>query len=60
MKAACIALLFLLPSIARAEEPQTFEEKCTSTAASSSRGEAAYDIHTFDVENKCDLPSDAI
>jgi hypothetical protein len=55
MKPACLALLLLLPSIASAEQAQTLEEKCTSTAASSSRGEAASDVHIFDVENKCDF-----
>ena len=55
MKSACIALLVLLPNIAHAEQPQTFEEKCTSTEASANRGDANYDVHVFDVENKCDF-----
>jgi hypothetical protein len=55
MRSACIALLVLLPNIAHAEERQTFEEKCTSTEASANRGDANYDVHVFDVENKCDF-----
>jgi hypothetical protein len=55
MKSALVALLVLLPNVARAEAPRTFEEKCTSTAASSNQGDANYDIHVFDVENKCEF-----
>jgi hypothetical protein len=55
MKSACIALLLLLPNIAHAEQPRSFEEKCASTEASATQGDANFDIHVFDVENKCDF-----
>jgi hypothetical protein len=57
MKSALVFMLLLLaPNIARAEtSPPTFEEKCTSTEASSNEAAANYDTHVFDVENKCDF-----
>ena len=56
MKYALVALMLLLhASIARAEQPQTFEEKCTSTEASSARGDDDHKIYVFDVENTCNF-----
>jgi hypothetical protein len=40
---------------ALAEEPKTLEQKCTSDAASSYRGEGRYKTYVYDVENKCDF-----
>ncbi len=55
MKSALAALLLLVPIVAHTEEPKTFEEKCTSTEASSNQGDANFDVHVFDVENKCEF-----
>jgi hypothetical protein len=56
MKSALVGLLLLAPNSAQAEaSPPTFEEKCTSTEASSSRTAANDDTHVFDVENKCEF-----
>lgn len=55
MKYVLIMIAFLLPSIASAEEPQTLEEKCTSTEASSYQGSGNHKTYVFDVENKCNF-----
>ena len=55
MKYALIALAVLLPSMAMAEGPQTLEQKCTSDAASSYRGEGRRKTYVYDIENKCDF-----
>ena len=43
------------PATALAEEPKTLEQKCTSDAASSYRGEGRHKTYVYDVENKCDF-----
>jgi hypothetical protein len=55
MKSALLALLLLLPAMARADEPRSFEQKCTSAEASASQAGAKFDTYVFDVENKCDV-----
>jgi hypothetical protein len=60
MKSALVTLLVLLPNVARAEAPRTFEEKCTSTAASSNQGDANYDIHVSMSRTNASFPFDAI
>jgi hypothetical protein len=55
MKHAILVLALLLPSIAYAEEVQTLEQKCTSDAASSYRGDDNHKSYVFDVENKCEF-----
>jgi hypothetical protein len=55
MKHALVALALLLPSVALAETAPTFEEKCTSTEASSTRGDDSHKTYVFEVENKCDF-----
>jgi len=55
VKYELIALAVLLPSMAVAEEPQTLEQKCTSDAASSYRGEGRHKTYVYDIENKCDF-----
>jgi len=48
-----MALAF--PGMAAAEGPQTLEQKCTSDAASSYRGEGRRKTYVYDIENKCDF-----
>ena len=56
MKYALVALMLLFQAtIALAAESQTFEEKCTSADASSTRGDENHKTYVFDVENKCDF-----
>ena len=53
MKYAIALLVLFLPAIACAED--TLEEKCTSDAASSYRGEGDRKLFVYDVENTCDF-----
>ena len=55
MKYPLIVLAILLPGMVLAEEPQTLEQKCTSAAASSYRGEGRHKTYVYDIENKCDF-----